>query len=156
MLVLIVDDERPIAELLGAAVVQAGHSPMLAFDGQQALAAARSRWPDLVITDLMMPLLDGPGLIAAIRAEAVSLGRMAPPIVVMTAAGRPAAEAAGGDAILSKPFELSELERLLEELAPDQARTPAHGEETRQVLAVDGGDAAPHALNTRRKTPDSA
>jgi CheY-like chemotaxis protein len=119
MVVLIVDDEQPIADLIGVAVSQAGHTPVLAFHGRQALEKAREQWPALVITDLMMPLLDGAGFIAALRQDASEHGRRTPPIVVMTAASLPSAEAAGADAVLGKPFELSDLERLLDEFIPE-------------------------------------
>jgi len=74
-LVLIAEDERPIAAILRAVVADAGYEPAVATHGRQALELARERWPALVITDLMMPYLGGDELIAALRTEAEARGR---------------------------------------------------------------------------------
>ena len=110
--VLVVDDEAPIADVVAEVVGLAGHEAVVAAHGRQALELARERRPALVITDLMMPVLDGPDLIGALRAAAAD-GHAAPPIVVMTAAGSGRADEAGADAVLRKPFELAELDALL-------------------------------------------
>jgi len=111
--VLIAEDERSIASLVAEVVAQAGYTPLVAMNGRQALDLAREQWPALVITDLMMPYLDGAALTAALRAEADARGVAAPPIVLMTAASLQYARAAGADAVLRKPFNLAELEALL-------------------------------------------
>ena len=118
ILILIVDDEKPIADLVAVAVAQAGYTVEFAYDGRQALEKAREQWPALVISDLMMPFMDGVAFIAALRQEASTLGRQTPPIVLMTAAARGRAEAVGADAVLSKPFELDELESTIQQLLP--------------------------------------
>jgi DNA-binding response OmpR family regulator len=113
-LVLIVEDERSIAQVVAEVVADADHLPYVARHGLDALELARERWPALVITDLMLPRLDGEGLIAALRAEAkADTNRPMPPVILMTAAGMKIAQAAGADAILHKPFDLAELEALL-------------------------------------------
>jgi PAS domain S-box-containing protein len=79
-------------------------------DGQQALAAIAERLPDLVITDVMMPGLDGFGLLAAVRAEART--RMLPVIMLSARAGEEArieGAGAGADDYLVKPFSAREL-----------------------------------------------
>jgi DNA-binding response OmpR family regulator len=111
--VLIVDDDKPIADYVAAVVAEAGHIPVVATRGQQALEQAQARWPALLITDLMLPFMDGGMLIAALRAAAAADGRTAPPAILLTAAGPRAARAAAADAVLCKPFELAELEALL-------------------------------------------
>lgn len=61
-----------------------------------------------------MPRLDGAGLIAALRGDAALNGaEPAPPIVLMTAANLQLAREAGADAVLRKPFDISEVEKLL-------------------------------------------
>jgi two-component system, chemotaxis family, chemotaxis protein CheY len=113
-LVLIVEDERSIAQVVAEVVADANYLPYVARHGLDALELARERWPALVITDLMLPRLDGEGLIAALRAEARDdTERPMPPVILMTAAGMKIAQAAGADAILHKPFDLAELEALL-------------------------------------------
>jgi len=57
--ILIVEDDRDIAELLQRYLTRAGHSTDALADGNEALAFVRSRVPDLVILDLMLPGLDG-------------------------------------------------------------------------------------------------
>lgn len=113
VLVLIVDDESPIARVVADLIADIGYTPVTAANGQEALLRARERWPSLVVTDLMMPELDGAGLIDALRTEAASGGHAMPAIILMTAAGLNRARAAGADAVLPKPFNLDELEELL-------------------------------------------
>ena len=120
-LVLIAEDERPIAAILRAVVADAGYEPAVATHGRQALELARERWPALVITDLMMPYLGGDELIAALRTEAEARGRAAPPVILMTAAGLHRAHLAGADAVLRKPFDLDDLETVLRRLLPPRA-----------------------------------
>ncbi len=112
-LVLIVEDEEPIAEVLAEIVSEAGYRPLVAQNGRVGLALARSEHPALIITDLMMPFLDGAELIATLRGDEDAPGAAATPIVVMTAAGRGHAEGLHYDALLAKPFDIQEVERLL-------------------------------------------
>ena len=111
--VLVVEDERPLAELLAWLVEELGYTPVVASHGRQALELARERLPALVLTDLMMPYLDGAGLAAALRAAAAKDGRDAPPILLITAADSAAAERVGANAVLHKPFDLDQMARLL-------------------------------------------
>ncbi|HWE60989.1 MAG TPA: response regulator, partial [Chloroflexota bacterium] len=71
-LVLIADDEPTIAEVVAALVTDAGYRAVVATHGRQALELAQTVWPALVITDLMMPVLDGAGLIAALQEAAAA------------------------------------------------------------------------------------
>lgn len=113
-LVLIVEDEQPIAEALSYMVEDAGYTVLIASHGQQGLDIARARRPALIFTDLMMPRMDGTALIAALRDDAAKDGSSpAPPIILMTAAGFNHAQRAGADAILAKPFDITDIERLL-------------------------------------------
>lgn len=116
--VLIVDDEQPIAEALAIIVGETGYHADIARHGLEALAKAQARWPALVLTDMMMPYLDGAGLIAALRAEAESGSRQLTPIVVMTASNSRALRSTGADAILRKPFDLKDVEELLRRFLP--------------------------------------
>jgi len=111
--VLVVEDERSIARLVAEVVDMAGYLPVVAFNGQEGLERARERWPALVVTDLMMPLLDGSGMARALRAEAEARGRAMPPIILMTASHPSYAAQVGADALLQKPFSLDDLEELL-------------------------------------------
>lgn len=110
--VLVADDDRAIAAIIGIVVEEAGYTPLYAHDGAEALALARERHPALIITDLMMPVLDGAGLVAALRLD----GEL-PPVVVVTAAPARAA-ALGADAVLPKPFRIEALEAILARFLP--------------------------------------
>lgn len=112
-LVLIAEDEQPIADALAMIVADAGYTPLLASQGKQALELARERHPALILTDLMMPLLDGAQLIAAIRADAELDNHRPPPIILMTAGGVRRALEINADALLKKPFDVAEVEALL-------------------------------------------
>jgi PAS domain S-box-containing protein len=108
--VLVADDNADMREYLARLLRTAGYEVMTVTDGQAALEGARARLPDLVLTDLIMPRLDGLGLVTALRADP----RTAPiPVVVLSArAGEEAAAAgleAGADDYLPKPFSAVEL-----------------------------------------------
>ncbi len=105
---LVVDDEPNIRELLSASLRYAGFEVATAADGQQALALADSFRPDLIVLDVMMPGLDGFGVVRRLRES----GRHTP-VLFLTA--RDAAEdkvsglTLGGDDYVTKPFSLDEV-----------------------------------------------
>jgi CheY-like chemotaxis protein len=116
ILILIVDDEEPIIEMLATFVADLGYTPLVAQNGQQALDLARECGPALIITDLMMPVMNGADLIVALRAEAAAQGRASPPIVLLTAGSRRAASQLPVEAVLLKPFDLTQLEQVIRRL----------------------------------------
>jgi CheY-like chemotaxis protein len=113
LVVLIVEDEEPIADALAFLVEDCGYVPLRASHGKEALALARANHPRLVITDLMMPIMDGRELIAALRADAAANGNSAPIIILTTAGGFTYAQNTGADLVLRKPFDIAEIEALL-------------------------------------------
>ncbi len=112
-LVLIAEDEEPIAEAIALLVEDCGYTPLIANNGRQALELARTRRPALVITDLMMPYLNGDELIAALRSDASKDGHQSAPTILLSAAGLRRMQSAHADVLLPKPFDLDELEALL-------------------------------------------
>ena len=64
---LIVDDDPHIRDMLGLVLEEAGHRVRTVADGQQALAAIEAAPPDCIVLDLMMPVLDGHGVLRAMR-----------------------------------------------------------------------------------------
>jgi CheY-like chemotaxis protein len=112
-LVLIAEDEEPIAEAIAFLVQDNGYTPLIAHNGRQALELARQHRPALVITDLMMPYLDGDELIRLLRADAAQDQHAPPYTILLSAAGLRRMQNAGADAIMPKPFDLAELEKLL-------------------------------------------
>jgi len=113
-LVLIVEDEGAIARVLAAFVEDLGYVAIVAPHGAAALETARVRWPALVLTDNMMPLMNGSRLITELRAEAASSGRVMPPTILMTAANPRLGDGVVPDVLLPKPFDLVQVEALLE------------------------------------------
>ncbi len=116
--VLIVDDEAPIAEALALIIEDAGYRAVAAFRGQEALALARELRPAMLITDLMMPQLDGAALVYELRKEAQSDLSPLPIIIAMTAGGVVHAHAVEPDGVLQKPFSIEDVESLLRRFLP--------------------------------------
>lgn len=134
-LVLIAEDEAPIAEALAMIVADAGFRAVLAPHGKRALELARERPPALVITDLMMPQMNGLELMHALRRDAAAGGHTPPVIVLTTAAPFPRAEWSVADAYLRKPFNIDEVEALLHRYL-DLPRNPPYGSDRKpQALA---------------------
>ncbi len=115
-LILIIEDDGPIADALALIVEELGYTPLIAADGLAGLNLARSRQPMLILTDLMLPKLTGQQVIAHLRTEQAAEGRNVPPIVIVTAGSKHQAREAGGDAFILKPFELETVETTLQRL----------------------------------------
>ena len=115
--ILIVDDEGDLRTLFGLCFLRRGHSIVVASNGAEGLACVAAHAPDLLVTDLNMPVLEGLELLRQLRAD----GHADLPVIVLTARAdqRAAATAAGADAFLVKPVRLRDLsataERLLAE-----------------------------------------
>jgi PAS domain S-box-containing protein len=108
--VLVADDNADMREYLTRLLRTAGYQVTTVTDGQAALDAVRARAPDLVISDVMMPRLDGLGLVAALRADARTAA--VPALLLSARAGQEASIEglqAGADDYLVKPFSAVEL-----------------------------------------------
>jgi len=105
--ILVVDDERKIVESCRLYLEHAGFKVIPAYDGEQALAAARASRPDLIVLDLMLPGVDGLEVCRRLRAES------AVPILMLTARSTESDKLAGlglgADDYLTKPFSPREL-----------------------------------------------
>lgn len=113
--ILIVDDEYLIADILGFALEDAGFLVEKAGNGRKALEALRDRRVDLVITDYMMPVLNGEELVRAIREE-LQLGDL--PVILMSGAqaslGRTNPQLFA--AVFDKPFDMDRMIATVREL----------------------------------------
>ena len=96
--ILIVDDEPDVRFLLRMVFEAAGHRIVQAHHGEAALEQLRDLRPDLIVTDVMMPVLNGLGLIERLRADPATTGI---PILVLSSHG---GATPGADATLAKPF----------------------------------------------------
>jgi CheY-like chemotaxis protein len=104
-LILVVDDEKAIRELLARVLTIAGYEVDSAADGHEALERVAARRPDLILLDLMMPVLDGWSVLDRLREQ-----RDPPPVVVVSAyLDRGRVVAAGAVGYLSKPFRSTDL-----------------------------------------------
>ena len=119
-LILIIEDDGPIADALALIVEDMGYTPLIAADGLAGLDFARNRQPMLILTDLMLPKLTGQQVIAHLRTDQVTQGKTVPPIVVVTAGSKHQAREAGGDAFILKPFELETVETTLQRLLGEE------------------------------------
>jgi CheY-like chemotaxis protein len=104
--VLVVEDEQPVQQLVADLLEDEGYHVMVASDGAQGLALAQAERPDLVVTDLMMPVMTGVELCRRLKSNERT---RQVPIVVMSAAGASQARGLGADAFLAKPFDLEAL-----------------------------------------------
>lgn len=105
--IFIVDDEYSIVESLTDLLVEEGYRVASAMNGRDALAAISAKPPDLVLTDLMMPALDGRQLIAALQENA---DLRAIPIILMSAASLPRNPSEfAGIPVFRKPFQIDAL-----------------------------------------------
>ena len=105
--VLVVEDDRNIAELLQMYLEKEGYTVTVAADGGQGLSKFRANKPDLVLLDVMMPVMDGWAVCRAIRAESTT------PVIMLTAKGETDDKVAGlkqgADDYITKPFEMKEV-----------------------------------------------
>jgi CheY-like chemotaxis protein len=101
--ILVVDDEPAQRFALRRIFEQAGHEVTDAGDGAAALRAVRESPPDLVVTDIMMPVMSGHELIRQLRGDPATVA-----IPILATSGD-VHLAAGADAVLSKPYKREHL-----------------------------------------------
>ena len=155
MRILLVDDHPEVRQSLGAFIEQLGHEALQCDNAPAAVATARTERPDLILSDLRMPGMDGLHLLAALE----QLDHP-PPLALMTAFGDAdtaiAALRKGAVDYLRKPIDVRELHRLIERIssltptanviAPTTTATPVvreeadglviHGENFARVIAL--------------------
>ncbi|MFC7616398.1 response regulator transcription factor [Actinokineospora soli] len=142
-LVLIVDDNADMRRHLQR-ILSAHWDTLVASDGEEALATARAEKPDLVVTDVMMPGLDGFGFAAAVRADPELA---ATPLLMLSArAGVESAGdglASGADDYLPKPFSSQDLvNRVAARLIAASRDRARHEERGRRLAALAEFDTA--------------
>lgn len=115
--VLVVEDEWAIADWLEVLLSERGYHVLAASNGRQALDILHHEKPDLVLTDFMMPFVDGASLVTAMAGDVRTRDI---PVVVMTSLLESAVEerVSGHRAVLRKPFRETELFRVLDAILP--------------------------------------
>lgn len=108
--ILIADDEQNIVISIEFLLRREGFEVVVAGDGEEALAKARSEKPDLLLLDVMMPKMNGFDVCQALRADAQLAGIR---VLMLTAKGRETEVSKGlglgADAYMTKPFSTKEL-----------------------------------------------
>jgi len=128
--VLIVDDEPDILLMLRTGLESEGFTTVLAADGETALERVRERAPDVVLLDLMMPMVDGWAVI-----EALAEKQRRPGLIIVSAKTRSndiaRAYRLGADAYVTKPFSFDELTATIREVAARSVRERAAHRESK-------------------------
>ena len=131
--VLIVEDDRNIAELLQLYLEKEGYAVTVAHDGSQGLSKFRAIQPDLVLLDVMMPVMDGWSVCRAIRGESTT------PIIMLTAKSETDDKVhglkSGADDYITKPFEMKEVLARIEAVL--RRTSGPHPEEKARRLVFD-------------------
>jgi DNA-binding response OmpR family regulator len=112
--VLLIDDDPALLRLMAMAFKAAGFAVVAAENGRKGIRMAGTQKPDLVVTDIVMPDIEGIGAIRAIKGAA-----RPPKVIAISGAGRGRgtdylswARHLGADEVLAKPFRMSELLRI--------------------------------------------
>ena len=105
--ILIVEDDNNIADLLRLYLEKEGYQATIAADGTQGIDLYRKLRPDLVLRDVMIPGVDGWGVLRAIRQDSQT------PVIMLTAKGETTDKVSGlkqgADDYITKPFEMKEV-----------------------------------------------
>ena len=127
--VLIVEDEKNNVDILCFNLQREGYNTLEAYDGETGLSLAREHKPDLILLDVMLPVLDGWGVLRAIRQDSQT------PVIMLTAKGETDDKVtglkSGADDYITKPFEMREVLARIEAVLRRADRTgndtPARG-----------------------------
>ncbi|MHB9143988.1 MAG: response regulator YycF [Symbiobacteriia bacterium] len=136
--ILVVDDEKPIAEILRFNLEREGYRVLLAFDGEEALTVARAQRPDLIILDIMLPKVDGFSVCREIRRGSDV------PILMLTAKDQEVDKVLGlelgADDYVTKPFSPREITARVKAIlrrAPWKEGAGAGGTAPRRIVLND-------------------
>jgi CheY-like chemotaxis protein len=113
--VLVVDDDDSYCTIIRELLIRNGYCVLVAYSAEQALEVIAKERPDLILTDIMMPEVDGLTLIRRLRSTPTH--SEIPTIVVsalVMARERAAAAQAGADAFVAKPFSINQLQATID------------------------------------------
>ena len=126
--ILAVDDEKAIVRLIQVNLERHGYHVVTAFDGQQAMEKIALAMPDLVVTDVMMPYMDGFEVLRRLRQNPDTRDL---PVIMLTAKAMDhdvyEGWRAGADCYLTKPFNPNELLTFIRRIFDSQAETADAG-----------------------------
>ncbi|MDF2689903.1 MAG: response regulator [Microvirga sp.] len=122
--ILVVEDEMTNREVAEVILRSQGYDVIVAGNGQEGIESARAELPDLIVMDILMPVLDGLSASRELKSDPLTAHI---PILVVTAkasnSDRNAAEAAGCDGFLSKPYRNKVLLETVRAYLPAPAQT---------------------------------
>ena len=105
--ILVVDDEKPIVDILKYNLSKEGYNVLVAYDGDEAINIGLKENPDLILLDIMLPKQDGFSVCKKLREKITS------PIIMLTARGEEVDKVLGlelgADDYITKPFSMREL-----------------------------------------------
>ncbi|HEY1017246.1 MAG TPA: response regulator [Herpetosiphonaceae bacterium] len=118
--ILVIDDETTICQLLGDVLEDAGYEVIAARNGREGVEILKTMLVDLVLCDVMMPLMDGPTFVSVLRATPQTRHI---PVILMSAAATAAAATAAqrGVSFLPKPFTLPAVLAVVAQALDDRA-----------------------------------
>jgi len=133
--ILIVDDEKEITQVLRFMLEDAGYAVSTAAHGEEGLEKALSETPDLIISDILMPVMDGFAFYKELRRQPTTATT---PVLILTARGQmeDAFKAVGVDEFVEKP---SEARELLDKVGRLLKGKPAGGPDTGKVKVLIAG-----------------
>lgn len=133
--ILIVDDDQNICELLRLYLAKEGYQPIIATDGEAAVAAFESQKPSLVLLDVMMPKMDGWEVCRRIRAAGDT------PVIMLTAKGETFDKVLGlelgADDYVVKPFDAKEVVARVKAVLRRTQGKNDNAEESKKVVTYD-------------------
>lgn len=113
--ILIIDDEKPVRDVLNIALIEEGYEPYQASDGENGFELCKTSKPDIVLTDVMMPGIDGIEVTKRIKAQRDDID-----VVVMSGFGTEElvvnALRAGASNYIKKPIVFDELFKILDDI----------------------------------------
>lgn len=127
--ILVIEDDRSLADVLDYNLRQEGYETYVATDGQDGLNQSKLRDPDLVVLDLMLPVLDGLEICRRIRADPVTKDQL---VLMLTAKGEETDQvvgfSVGADDYVAKPFSVKVLLERVKALLRRVGGSPQKGD----------------------------
>lgn len=133
--ILVVEDDRSLSDVLSYNLRQAGYEVLVAYDGQDGLSQAQRKSPDLLVLDIMLPVLDGYEVCRRLRSSQAAQNM---PILMLTAKSEESDEMVGftlgADDYVTKPFSI----KVLLERVKALLRRRSVDSESKDVVSVQG------------------
>ena len=136
--ILVVEDDRSLSDVLAYNLKQAGYDVYLAHDGQDGINQAQLRLPDVVVLDLMLPVLDGLDVCRKLRADPTTRNTR---IVMLTAKAEESDQligfSLGADDYVTKPFSVKVLLERVKALCRRELDAASDGLTASQGVSID-------------------